>query len=193
MVWIVRWVTWEDKRMSWNSYREPRDLWCFSEDLRRIKLSSQTVRFLNWNGILELVFHYLLALYLLIRIGRAVSLLKSSIPTFFETGLVSSAENNESVYANNIQLSYTPPVHLPPPFPKTLSVEGMSIHPVSYASPSSRSADVPRKCCLHPAYSKSSILRPWCNTSFSKRPVNKRPPSSTRDLHHHLRKNTDDW
>jgi len=69
-----------------------------------------------------------------LRTGRAVSLLKNSIPDFFDKGLVSSvAEDDESLYASHIQLCYTPPSHLPAPFPKTLRVEGLPMYHASAA------------------------------------------------------------
>ena len=83
--------------------------------------------------------------------GRAVYTLRTTLPNFFETGLVSKVDHDpdlspsqvtsraytqdersrgqqtpESIYAPNIRLSYTPPtaLSLPSAFPKTLQVEG---------------------------------------------------------------------
>lgn len=80
--------------------------------------------------------------------GRAVYTLETTLPDFFQIGLVpmatqdnensllsSKREDNkpsevktvpESIYASNIRLSYTPPAAfgLPAAFPRTLQVEG---------------------------------------------------------------------
>lgn len=75
--------------------------------------------------------------------------LRTTLPTFFETGLVSDVASDgdpavpadahagsgsdararadqraPSIYAANIRLSYTPPTALALPFPRTLQVEG---------------------------------------------------------------------
>ncbi|KAF8575374.1 hypothetical protein K439DRAFT_1641423 [Ramaria rubella] len=96
-----------------------------------------------------------------LRAGRAIYTLKTTLPTFFETGLVSTVDGNadllnvascqatpeeagedqrshaqhvsESIYAPNIRLSYTPPstFTLPSAFPKTLQVEGLPLYHAS--------------------------------------------------------------
>ncbi|KAJ7198819.1 hypothetical protein GGX14DRAFT_468959, partial [Mycena pura] len=93
-----------------------------------------------------------------IRTGRAIYVLQQTLPEFFSTGLVNSVdrftgsahepsasyipvasvnpfdyhvppdEDVESIYSPNVRLSYTPPVALPPPFPKTLHIEGMPMY-----------------------------------------------------------------
>lgn len=79
-------------------------------------------------------------------LGRAIYTLETTLPTFFQAGLVSIAVQEdvinlreqeaggqmgsqglpESIYAPNIRLSYTPPAafSLPAAFPRTLQVEG---------------------------------------------------------------------
>ncbi|GJJ13037.1 hypothetical protein Clacol_007286 [Clathrus columnatus] len=92
-----------------------------------------------------------------IRLGRATYTLETTLPTFFQTGLVSIAEPDdevsllsgtrkagkplqvedvsESIYASNIRLSYTPPTafSLPAAFPRTLQVEGLPLYHASAA------------------------------------------------------------
>ncbi|KAJ7148647.1 hypothetical protein C8R43DRAFT_925407 [Mycena crocata] len=93
-----------------------------------------------------------------IRTGRAIYVIQQTLPDFFSTGLISSIdsatgiprravgnyiplananpldnhpppdEDVESIYSPNIRLSYTPPVALPTPFPKTLHIEGMPMY-----------------------------------------------------------------
>lgn len=61
--------------------------------------------------------------------GHAVEILRKTMPDFFVVGLVSRAETDPSgasIYAPNVRLSYSPPTPLPPPFPATLHVEGVS-------------------------------------------------------------------
>jgi hypothetical protein len=80
--------------------------------------------------------------------------LQHTLPDFFHTGLITSIdkatgaprpsgsipivsanpldtqsyeEDSESIYSPKIRLSYTPPVALPAPFPKTLHVEGNDV------------------------------------------------------------------
>lgn len=81
--------------------------------------------------------------------GRAIDVLTSTLPHFFSYGLVSSIDrvsgtprtvgaiasanpldfrnkdDVETIYSPKIRLSYTPPIALPAPFPKTLHVEGL--------------------------------------------------------------------
>ena len=76
-------------------------------------------------------------------IGRGIDLLQSTMPHFFDMGLVSSPSSllqketspmassstttphdEDSVYSRTIRLTYTPPAPLPPPFPRTLNIEG---------------------------------------------------------------------
>ncbi|KAG9037837.1 hypothetical protein FS837_001362 [Tulasnella sp. UAMH 9824] len=83
-----------------------------------------------------------------VRVGRATDVLDSTIPAFFESGLVISAspdtlshhQRNKSrdftddphpIYSKNLCLTYTPPTALPPPFPRTLRVEGLSLYQAS--------------------------------------------------------------
>ena len=84
--------------------------------------------------------------------GRAIYVLQQTLPDFFATGLITSIDKRtgapvppstsipiasanpldyltfdddaESIYSPFVQLSYTPPVPLPAPFPKVLHVEG---------------------------------------------------------------------
>ncbi|KAF8237458.1 hypothetical protein L208DRAFT_1356231, partial [Tricholoma matsutake] len=93
-----------------------------------------------------------------IRTGRAIYVLQHTLPDFFHTGLVTLIdkatgtprpsgsipivnanpldnqphnEDSESIYSPKIRLSYTPPVALPAPFPKTLHVEGLPLYMAS--------------------------------------------------------------
>lgn len=86
-------------------------------------------------------------------LGRAIYILRQTLPQFFKHGLISgsvdvgpssstsnfnlghkapmhesdaNADDPESIYSPKIKLAYTPPLRLPPPFPGTLHVEGMS-------------------------------------------------------------------
>ncbi|KAF9261110.1 hypothetical protein L218DRAFT_870659 [Marasmius fiardii PR-910] len=97
-----------------------------------------------------------------IRTGRAIDILMDSLPEFFNVGLLTSInkstgepeptssihipavnanplgyrrrnEDMESIYSPKIQLSYTPPVELPAPFPKTLRIEGLPLYIASSA------------------------------------------------------------
>ncbi|KAF8908203.1 hypothetical protein CPB84DRAFT_1674484 [Gymnopilus junonius] len=91
-----------------------------------------------------------------IRTGRAIYILQETLPEFFKTGLITSInkitgtprppsastptvnpnflephilpEDDELIYSPNVRLSYTPPVELPPPFPKTFHVEGFQLY-----------------------------------------------------------------
>ncbi|KZP09161.1 hypothetical protein FIBSPDRAFT_760330 [Athelia psychrophila] len=86
-----------------------------------------------------------------IRTGRAIFILRQTLPNFFDLGLVSSPSHDslspsnskkasssltpvgepESIYSPKIRLVYTPPVKLPSPFPTTLQVEGMPLYMAS--------------------------------------------------------------
>ena len=88
-------------------------------------------------------------------LGRAIFVIQETLPDFFTSGLITSIDKttgsphpspstfnpsadtnflehyiiediDECIYSPNIRLSYTPPVALPAPFPKTLRVEGIS-------------------------------------------------------------------
>ena len=88
-------------------------------------------------------------------LGRAIFVIQETLPNFFTSGLITSIDKttgsphpspstsnpsgdtnflehyiveniDECIYSSNIRLSYTPPVALPAPFPKTLHVEGIS-------------------------------------------------------------------
>ncbi|KAJ6617585.1 hypothetical protein B0H10DRAFT_2033082 [Mycena sp. CBHHK59/15] len=93
-----------------------------------------------------------------LRTGRAIFVIQQTLPDFFATGLITSIdratgsprtpisnylpvananpldyhvtpdEDVESIYSPNVRLSYTPPVALPAPFPKTLHIEGMPMY-----------------------------------------------------------------
>ncbi|KAI9066198.1 hypothetical protein FKP32DRAFT_1646429 [Trametes sanguinea] len=79
-----------------------------------------------------------------IRTGRAIYVLQQTLPTFFSTGLISSVDTSPSpalastdedtsIYSPNIRLVYRPPTPFPPPFPRTLQVEGLSLYLASSA------------------------------------------------------------
>ncbi|RDX42042.1 hypothetical protein OH76DRAFT_1363522 [Lentinus brumalis] len=79
-----------------------------------------------------------------IRTGRAIYVLQQTLPTFFSTGLISSVdtsgsnsrtkeEDEISIYSPNIRLEYRPPTQFPPPFPRTLHVEGLPLYLASSA------------------------------------------------------------
>ncbi|KAK7062615.1 hypothetical protein VNI00_000103 [Paramarasmius palmivorus] len=88
-----------------------------------------------------------------VRTGRAIDVLTQTLPDFFEsTGeprptssihipvvnvnpLDYRARNEslESIYSPKVRLSYTPPVELPTPFPKTLHIEGLPLYIASSA------------------------------------------------------------
>ncbi|KAG8221624.1 hypothetical protein J3R82DRAFT_1902 [Butyriboletus roseoflavus] len=101
-------------------------------------------RFLTWSGRFELVGF---GMHLCTRCsqcdsraqGRAIYILENTLPDFFQVGLVANVDPTrpdivdvpvsesgsvESIYSRNVRLMYTPPVALPPPFPRTLSLEG---------------------------------------------------------------------
>lgn len=75
-------------------------------------------------------------------LGRAISLIQDTLPTFFTTGLVESYQltkdadpsdptsQSDSIYSKHIQLLYTPPTRLPP-FPSTIHVEGLPLYHAS--------------------------------------------------------------
>jgi hypothetical protein len=70
-------------------------------------------------------------------LGRAFALIKETLPTFFTTGLVEHAsddENTPSIYSPKIQLQYTPPpptLPVPLPFPHTLHIDGLPLYRAS--------------------------------------------------------------
>lgn len=82
-----------------------------------------------------------------IRTGRAIYVLQQTLPNFFQTGLVSNVDATrgpdlgysissdhgdvENIYSPKIRLMYTPPVALPSPFPRTLSIEGLPLYMAS--------------------------------------------------------------
>lgn len=92
-----------------------------------------------------------------LRVGNAIHHLRTTLPTFFETGLLvhplpfidppssssslSSSSSSSSVpglpntgkpvYSPSIRLSYTPPFPLPAPFPRTLHLEGLALYTAS--------------------------------------------------------------
>ncbi|KAH9896554.1 hypothetical protein C8Q73DRAFT_686029 [Cubamyces lactineus] len=75
-----------------------------------------------------------------IRTGRAIYILQQTLPTFFSTGLISSidtssspakgnsTDDDTSIYSPNIRLVYRPPTPFPPPFPRTLQIEGLPLY-----------------------------------------------------------------
>jgi hypothetical protein len=79
-----------------------------------------------------------------IRTGRAIYILQQTLPDFFDIGLVSSIDPTktpaltdaresgslevESIYSPKVRLTYTPPVALPSPFPRTLGLEGLPLY-----------------------------------------------------------------
>ncbi|KAI0325553.1 hypothetical protein GY45DRAFT_1330096 [Cubamyces sp. BRFM 1775] len=75
-----------------------------------------------------------------IRTGRAIYILQQTLPTFFSTGLISSldtsglapkgkpTDDGTSIYSPNIRLVYRPPTPFPPPFPRTLQIEGLPLY-----------------------------------------------------------------
>ncbi|KAI0710487.1 hypothetical protein C8Q76DRAFT_65932 [Earliella scabrosa] len=79
-----------------------------------------------------------------IRTGRAIYILQQTLPTFFSTGLISSLDSPStnphrkdddeiSIYSPSIRLEYRPPTPFPPPFPRTLHVEGLPLYLASSA------------------------------------------------------------
>ncbi|KII85554.1 hypothetical protein PLICRDRAFT_44870 [Plicaturopsis crispa FD-325 SS-3] len=90
-----------------------------------------------------------------LRTGRAIDILRETLPTFFHTGLVGAAPTSSSahahsspseathaqpsttdadeerIYDTNIRLVYTPPLALPPPFPRSLKIEGLPLYAAS--------------------------------------------------------------
>ncbi|KAH0828581.1 hypothetical protein J3R83DRAFT_2852 [Lanmaoa asiatica] len=77
---------------------------------------------------------------------RAIYILEKTLPEFFQVGLVSTIDPTrpdivdvplsetgsvESIYSPTIRLTYTPPVALPPPFPRSLSLDGLALYMTS--------------------------------------------------------------
>lgn len=127
--------------------------------------------------------------------GRAIDILQSSLPEFFHTGLVSTGyhlpihlhslldvggENSKSkaadresqeegIYARHIRLEYTPPVALPAPLPRVLSVEGEIIYFVlfvcmltTYTTRFTPLRCILRLCARNP---RDTVHRPRCQYS----------------------------
>ncbi|KZO94574.1 hypothetical protein CALVIDRAFT_539024 [Calocera viscosa TUFC12733] len=78
------------------------------------------------------------------RVGNAIHHLRTTLPTFFETGLIvhplpfidppsspGMSSSGKPLYSPNIRLSYTPPFPLPAPFPRTLHIEGLALYTAS--------------------------------------------------------------
>ncbi|CAG7849005.1 SubName: Full=Uncharacterized protein {ECO:0000313/EMBL:CCA67381.1} [Serendipita indica DSM 11827] len=68
-----------------------------------------------------------------LRAGRAISVIRETMPDFFKLGLVERTtedDGSESIYSPRIQLLYTPPTRLPP-FPPTLQIEGLPMYHAS--------------------------------------------------------------
>ncbi|KAI0029903.1 hypothetical protein K488DRAFT_7336, partial [Vararia minispora EC-137] len=86
-----------------------------------------------------------------LRTGAAIDLLTHTLPTFFQTGLVSHVPDapsvhteltrltglatsrdhtpmDRSIYSPKIRLSYTPPAALPSPFPRTFHIDGLPLY-----------------------------------------------------------------
>ncbi|KAI0746203.1 hypothetical protein C8Q76DRAFT_790490 [Earliella scabrosa] len=66
-------------------------------------------------------------------------ILQQTLPTFFSTGLISSLDSAStnphpkdddeiSIYSPSIRLEYRPPTPFPPPFARTLHVEGLPLY-----------------------------------------------------------------
>ncbi|KIM24899.1 hypothetical protein M408DRAFT_331562 [Serendipita vermifera MAFF 305830] len=72
-----------------------------------------------------------------LRAGRAFALVKETLPSFFVTGLIEHASDDEttpSIYSPKIQLQYTPPppsLPVPLPFPHTLQIDGLPLYHAS--------------------------------------------------------------
>ncbi|KAF9473286.1 hypothetical protein BDN70DRAFT_397809 [Pholiota conissans] len=90
-----------------------------------------------------------------LRTGRAIFVLQETLPEFFDKGLITSInkttgvprapiilpstninflesytlqDDEDAIYSPNIRLSYTPPLELPAPFPKTFHIEGIQLY-----------------------------------------------------------------
>ncbi|KLO18900.1 hypothetical protein SCHPADRAFT_818998 [Schizopora paradoxa] len=94
-----------------------------------------------------------------LRTGRAIDILQQTLPGFFTTGLVNTnfhlplsgihglldrngkgkgradegLDEDFGIYSRNIRLEYTPPTALPAPFPRVLTLEGLSLYVASSA------------------------------------------------------------
>ncbi|KAM5543774.1 hypothetical protein V8D89_002391 [Ganoderma adspersum] len=77
-----------------------------------------------------------------IRTGRAIYILQQTLPGFFSTGLITSLDTSTggetgkdgeevSIYSPSIRLEYRPPTPFPPPFPRTVHVEGLPLYMAS--------------------------------------------------------------
>lgn len=130
--------------------------------------------------------------------GRAIFILRQTLPDFFNVGLVSSSTqdstpspstsssveiNNrkhtdepESIYSPKIRLIYTPPVKLPSPFPTTLQVEGtflrtsFPITPILMPPPQEYLCTWLRPCS---SATLSTLFIPTCTSSSVASPCNK--------------------
>lgn len=71
--------------------------------------------------------------------GRAIYVLQQTLPSFFATGLITSPDTSPgsetggeeeelSIYSPSIRLEYRPPTPFPPPFPRTVHVEGLPLY-----------------------------------------------------------------
>ncbi|KAF9513771.1 hypothetical protein BS47DRAFT_1295850 [Hydnum rufescens UP504] len=69
-----------------------------------------------------------------LRVGRGLYVLTSTLPEFFNSGLILNASHDaqsgddEPIYSKLVELSYTPPIPLPPPFPQTFHIQGLPLY-----------------------------------------------------------------
>ncbi|KAJ7653286.1 hypothetical protein DFH06DRAFT_1282556 [Mycena polygramma] len=138
-----------------------------------------------------------------LRTGRAIYVIQQTLPDFFNTGLVTSIDKStgsprqanssplananpldyhatpdedvDSIYSPNVRLSYTPPVPLPAPFPKTLNIEGMPMYLAS---------SVFVRHTLNALYSDLKV-------TLNKVTVNNLPPGGDAAVQQQRRKNRD--
>jgi len=63
--------------------------------------------------------------------------LSTTLPDFFTAGLILNASHDAAsgddlpIYSRNVELSYTPPVRFPSPFPQTLQIRGLPLYSAS--------------------------------------------------------------
>ncbi|KAF8320277.1 hypothetical protein DL93DRAFT_2073781 [Clavulina sp. PMI_390] len=68
------------------------------------------------------------------RVGRGIYVLTSTLPNFFDSGLVVNASHDSDsledipIYSKMVELSYTPPAALPSPLPQTLRINGLTMY-----------------------------------------------------------------
>jgi hypothetical protein len=126
-------------------------------------------------------------------LGRAIYVIRETLPKFFTSGLITSIDEttgsphpspstsnpsgntnflehyvveniDECIYSPNIRLSYTPPVALPAPFPKTLHVEGYLRCPLTLMCINSqhpiRLPTISRLCRFRETYHERDLLGP---------------------------------